>query len=112
MQSEALVNLMIKSCDNKNAENIMKFDVTDTSSVTDYYIICHGHSDRQVQAIADEVKEASTDNNLHTVTEGYREGKWILVDVNNVIVHIFHKPERDYYNLERLFKNGEHVDVS
>lgn len=111
MQSEVLVNLMIESCDNKNAENIMKFDVTDTSSVTDYYIICHGDSDRQVQAIADGVKESSADNSLDTITEGYREAKWILVDINNVIVHIFHKPERDYYNLERLFKNGEHVEV-
>ncbi|WP_411844247.1 ribosome silencing factor [Salinicoccus sp. HZC-1] len=111
MKSEQLVQLMIEACDDKRAEDIMKFDVTGTSSVTDYYIICHGTSDRQVQAIADEVKEVSRNNSIEAVVEGYREAKWILCDVNNVVVHVFHKPEREYYNLERLFKNGEHVEV-
>jgi len=45
------------------------------------------------------------------VVEGYREAKWILCDIDNVVIHVFHKPERDYYNLERLFQNGEHVEV-
>lgn len=111
METKQLVQLMIEACDNKRAENIMKFDVTGSSSVTDYYIICHGTSDRQVQAIADEIKELAGDNDIEAVVEGYREAKWILCDVNNVVVHVFHKPERDYYNLERLFKNGEHVEV-
>ncbi|AKG73942.1 ribosome silencing factor [Salinicoccus halodurans] len=111
MKSVQLVQLMIEACDDKRAEDIMKFDVTGSSSVTDYYIICHGTSDRQVQAIADEIKEVAKDNDIEAVVEGYREAKWILCDVNNVVVHVFHKPEREYYNLERLFKNGEHVEV-
>lgn len=111
MKSVQLLQLMIEACDDKRAEDIMKFDVTGSSSVTDYYIICHGTSDRQVQAIADEIKEVAKDNDIDAVVEGYREAKWILCDVNNVVVHVFHKPEREYYNLERLFKNGEHVEV-
>lgn len=111
MKSEQLVQLMIEACDDKRAENIMKFDVTGSSSVTDYYIICHGTSDRQVQAIADEIKDIAKDNDIEAVVEGYKEAKWILCDVNNVVVHVFHKPEREYYNLERLFKNGEHVEI-
>lgn len=111
MENEQLVQLMIEACDGKSAENIMKFDVTESSSVTDYYIICHGTSDRQVQAIADGIKDTAKENDIETIVEGYSEAKWILCDVNNVVVHIFHKPEREYYNLERLFKNGEHVEV-
>ncbi len=111
MKSGQLVQLMIEACDDKRAENIMKFDVTGSSSVTDYYIICHGTSDRQVQAIADEIKDVAKDNDIEAVVEGYKEAKWILCDVNNVVVHVFHKPEREYYNLERLFKNGEHVEI-
>jgi len=111
MQSEELLQLMIGACDDKRAEDIMKFNVTETSSVTDYYIICHGTSDRQVQAIADEIKEVAKDHGIEPVVEGYREAKWILCDIENVVIHVFHKPERDYYNLERLFQNGEHVEV-
>jgi ribosome-associated protein len=51
------------------------------------------------------------ENNLDFLVEGYKDAKWVLLDVNNVVVHVFHKPERDYYNLERLFKHGERVEV-
>ena len=111
MDTEHLVNMLIEACDNKRAEEIMKFDVSDTSSVTDCYLICHGNSDRQVQAIADEIKEQAKEQDIEALVEGYREAKWILCDLNDVIVHVFHRPEREYYNLERLFKNGEHVDT-
>lgn len=110
MNSEALLELMVEACDNKRAEDIMTFDVKETSSVTDFYIICHGNSDRQVQAIADEIKDQAKEQDIEPLVEGYREAKWILCDLNNVVVHVFHRPEREYYNLERLFKNGEHVD--
>jgi ribosome-associated protein len=111
MKSEALLEMMVDACDNKRAEDIMTFDVKDTSSVTDFYVICHGNSDRQVQAIADEIKEQAKEQDIEALVEGYREAKWILCDLNDVIIHVFHRPEREYYNLERLFKNGEHVDT-
>lgn len=111
MDTEHLVNMLIEACDNKRAEEIMKFDVSETSSVTDCYLICHGNSDRQVQAIADEVMDVCKENDLDFLVEGYKDAKWILLDVNNVVVHVFHKPEREYYNLERLFKHGERVEV-
>lgn len=111
MDTEQLVNMLIEACDNKRAEEIMKFDVSDTSSVTDCYLICHGNSDRQVQAIADEVMDVCKENDMDLLVEGYKDAKWILLDANNVVVHVFHKPERDYYNLERLFKYGERVEV-
>lgn len=110
MNSEALLDSMVEACDNKRAEDIMTFDVKETSTVTDYYIICHGNSQRQVQTIADEIKDQAKDLEIEPLVEGYSEGKWILCDMNNVIIHVFFGPEREYYNLERLFKNGEHID--
>ena len=94
MNSEALLEKMVEACDDKRAEDIMTFDVKETSTVTDYYIICHGNSGRQVQTIADEIKDQAKDLDIEPL----------------VIIHVFHGPEREYYNLERLFKNGEHID--
>lgn len=111
MSTEELLNKMIKACDDKHAEDIMKFDVSETSSVCDYYLICHGNSDRQVQAIADEIKEVARDSNIEPLIEGYKDAKWVLCDLNSVIIHVFYKPEREYYNLERLFTNGEYVEI-
>ena len=110
MNSETLLEKMVEACDDKRAEDIMTFDVKETSTVTDYYIICHGNSGRQVQTIADEIKDQAKELDIEAFVEGYNEGKWILCDLNNVIVHVFHGPEREYYNLERLFRNGEHID--
>lgn len=110
MTSKELLEVLKEACDDKKAEDILSFDVSATSSVTDYYIICHGGSDRQVQAIADSVLEVARSHGYEPLLEGYREAKWVLVDVEDVIVHIFVKPERSYYNLERLFTSGEKLE--
>lgn len=107
MTSKELLEILVEACDDKRADDIVTFDVKETSSVTDYYIICHAGSDRQVQAIADHVMEVSKEHGKDVLVEGMKEGKWVLVDVEDVIVHIFLKPERSYYNLERLFTSGE-----
>lgn len=111
MNSLELLEIMIDACDQKRAENIMKFDVRENSTVCDYYIICHANSDRQVQAIVDEIKDVSRDNDIEPLVEGYNEAKWVLCDLNSVVIHVFHKPARDYYNLERLFTEGEYVEA-
>lgn len=110
MTSKELLELLKEACDDKRADDILSFDVRESSSVTDYYIICHGGSDRQVQAIADNVAEVAEAEGYQPITEGYREAKWILVDVDDVIVHVFLRPERSYYNLERLFTSGEKIE--
>lgn len=110
MTSKELLEILKDACDDKRADEIVSFNVKETSSVTDYYIICHGASDRQVQAIADNVVEVSKSHGFEPLIEGYREAKWVLVDVDDVIVHIFLRPERSYYNLERLFTSGEKIE--
>lgn len=111
MDSKELLDKLTEAVDDKKAYDIRTFDVRETSSVSDYVIICHGTSDRQVKAITDEVQEVAEELNIETHTEGYREGKWVLVDVDDVIVHVFMKTEREYYNLERLFYEGEAIEV-
>lgn len=106
MQSKELMQMMADACDDKRAADIKIYDVKETSPVTDYFIICHGNSERQVQAISDEVREKAHENGLDIKIEGQKAGKWILCDVGDVIVHIFLKTEREYYNLERLFKDA------
>jgi len=106
MHSKELMELMAEACDDKRAADIKIYDVKETSPVTDYFIICHGNSERQAQAISDEVRDAAHKNGLDIKIEGQKQGKWILCDVGDVIIHIFLKPEREYYNLERLFKDA------
>lgn len=106
MESKELLDLMVEACDDKRAEDITVFDVKETSPVTDYFVICNGSSERQTQAISDEIREVAHKNNLDIKIEGQKEGKWILCDVGDVIVHVFIKTEREYYNLERLFKDS------
>lgn len=111
LKSKTLLDLAIDAVDGKRAEDIRVFDVRESSTIADYVFICHGSSDRQVKAIAGALEALAEDNDLQVSVEGSREGKWILVDLGDVIAHIFTKVEREYYNLERLYYDGEAVEL-
>ncbi|PLR78088.1 ribosome silencing factor [Bacillus sp. V3-13] len=102
-EREVLVTA-VKAADDKGAEDIVVLNMKGVSLVADYFIICHGNSDKQVQAIAREMKE-KVEELGHSVKrmEGFDEAKWVLVDLGDVVAHIFHRDERSYYNLERLW---------
>ena len=76
------------------------------SDMTDYFIVCHGNNERQVQSIARAVKDAANEAEIVKRMEGFNEARWILIDLANVVVHVFHKDERDYYNLEKLYRDA------
>ncbi|TDM04398.1 ribosome silencing factor [Macrococcus carouselicus] len=110
MDSKQLLELAFKACDDKKAEEIIGIDVKEISGITDYYVICHANSDRQVQAIAREVKDQAEKNGIDVgKLEGFNEAQWVLVDLDDVVVHVFHKEERGYYNLERLYRDAEFI---
>ncbi|SHG70858.1 ribosome silencing factor [Virgibacillus chiguensis] len=111
MQNERVVQLAARACDDKRAENIIALDMNGVSLIADYFLICHGNNERQVQAIARGIKEKMEENNIpvHRL-EGFEQARWILVDVGDVVCHVFHKDERSYYNLERLW--GDAVTYS
>ncbi|KAA1040051.1 ribosome silencing factor [Macrococcus equipercicus] len=111
MDSKQLLEVAAKACDDKRAEEILAIDVKTISGITDYFLICHANSDRQVQAIAREVKDQAHKNGLDVNRlEGFNEARWVLIDLGDVVVHVFHKEERGYYNLERLYRDAEFIE--
>ena len=75
--------------------------------MTDYFVVTHGNNERQVQAIARAVKEVANEQNIEVKRmEGYNEARWILIDLADVVVHVFHKDERNYYNIEKLYQDA------
>ncbi|KOO43851.1 ribosome silencing factor [Priestia koreensis] len=113
MQEREILTLVAKAADDKRAEDVIALNMQGVSLVADYFVICHGNSDKQVQAIAREIKEKAHENELNVKRiEGLEEARWVLVDLGDVVAHIFHKDERDYYKLERLWGDAPHVDLS
>ncbi|WP_102263658.1 ribosome silencing factor [Mesobacillus jeotgali] len=104
MSERELLLTAVKAADDKRAEDIMVLNMKGISLIADYFVICHGNSDKQVQAIAREIREKAEEHgyNLRRM-EGFDEARWVLIDIGDVVVHVFHKEERSYYNLERLW---------
>jgi ribosome-associated protein len=87
-------------------------EVKNLSSFTDYFVISSGNSDRQVQAIASHIEEKLGKQGFHPLgIEGKREGRWVLLDYGDVIIHIFYHPIRDFYDLERLWSDAPRVEL-
>lgn len=101
---KSLVELAYKAADDKRAEDIVVLNMQGVSLLADYFLICHANSDRQVQAIAKELAEQANIAGYDVKRlEGFDDARWILVDMGDVVAHVFHKDERAYYNLERLW---------
>ncbi|MCP3742614.1 ribosome silencing factor [Rossellomorea sp. BNER] len=112
MNEQNLIQLAYEAADDKRAEDIVVLDMKGISLIADYFLICHGNSDKQVQAIAREIKEKADEFGLTVKRlEGFDEARWVLVDLGDVVAHIFHKEERSYYNLERLWGDATFVDM-
>jgi ribosome silencing factor RsfS/YbeB/iojap len=96
----------------KKAENVKLLDLTNISGFTDYFLICSGMSDRQVQAIADSVGNVLEVNGYKLLSaEGFNEGRWVLMDFGDVVVHVFLDALREYYDLENLWKDAPKVKI-
>lgn len=86
----------------------MILDVSEQLVITDHFLICSGNTDRQVRTIADEIERVlvSEKGVKPYRREGQREGRWVLLDYVDFVVHVFHKEDRDYYDLERLWSDA------
>ncbi|HEX7063859.1 MAG TPA: ribosome silencing factor [Bacillales bacterium] len=112
MTEEDLALLTVRTADDKRAENIVVLNMKGISLITDYFMICHGNSEKQVQAIARAIKETAGEQNIPVKRlEGFDSGRWVLVDLENVIVHIFHKEEREHYQLEKLWGDAPTLNL-
>lgn len=109
---EKELTIILKACDTKKAYEFALIDISKLTTVTDFFIVCSGNNEKQTVAIADEIiREMSKENILVHHKEGYETGRWILLDYGFAIVHIFHKDERAFYNLESLWEDGVNIDV-
>ena len=107
------MELAVKAADSKRAEDIVALDVQEISLLADYFVICHGNSDKQVGAIVDAIDAAASENGVTTNRiEGKESGKWVLVDLGDVVIHVFHASERSFYNLEKLWSDAPLVDLT
>jgi ribosome-associated protein len=104
MNSEEWVKYLAETADDKKAQDLVMLKMQGISIIADYFIICHGDSGKQVQAISTALRKAAEEKGLtiHRM-EGYDQARWVLIDFGDVVVHVFHKDERDYYQLEKLW---------
>ena len=93
---------------NKKAEDIVAIPVGDKTIIAEWFIVCEGNTGTQVKAICDELEEKEKELGLELQRkEGYSEGRWIVLDYGDILVHIFHKEERKYYNIEYLWDTDQ-----
>ena len=96
----------------KLAEDIVALDVSETLVITDVFLLCSAANDRQVKAIVDGIEARLDEMDVDPVRrEGEREGRWILLDYIDLVVHVQHSDERSYYGLERLWKDGARIPL-
>ncbi|HCY7371445.1 ribosome silencing factor [Staphylococcus aureus] len=107
MNSQELLAIAVDAIDNKKGEDTISLEMKGISDMTDYFVVTHGNNERQVRAIARAVKEVANEQNIEVKRmEGYNEARWILIDLADVVVHVFHKDERNYYNIEKLYQDA------
>ncbi|MCO6541704.1 MAG: ribosome silencing factor [Lactobacillus sp.] len=109
MNSKEIMQAAVKAAADKRAENIIVLDMQQTSLMADYFVIASATSQRQVQAIVDNITEQSESVNH---VEGQKDSPWILVDMGDVIVHVFTQEAREFYKIESLWSDVPTVDVT
>ena len=99
-----LQQMVVSAATDKKASDIIILDLRNRTDLTDYFMICSGRSKVQVQAIADGIQERSYNSPYKVYTiEGYSTGQWIILDMGDMMVHVFHEETRSHYDLERLW---------
>lgn len=112
MQTIDLVKKIVEALEDKKAEDITVLDIGGVSSIADYFIIANGNNANQLTAMEDAVDEAMYTNGVHQKqVEGRSNSTWILMDYQDIIVHLFSKEDRQFYDLDRIWRDGKVVDV-
>ncbi len=101
-----LVEVAARAASDKLATNILAFDVSDQLAITDAFLLASASNDRQVKAIVDEIEDKRREVGAKPIRrEGQREGRWVLLDYGEIVVHVQHEEERAFYALERLWRD-------
>lgn len=112
LESSQLTNRITELIFNKKGYDVNILDLRNLTTITDYFVICSGDSDTQVKAIADEIDKKLRDDGIKPWhTEGYQALNWVLIDCVDVVIHIFKKETREFYNLEKLWGDAPTIHV-
>ena len=113
LTAKEITEIVAKALDSKKGQEIKALHTADLTSLAEYFVICSGSSSTQIKALSEAVEKALDEagEQVHHV-EGHRSGTWILMDYSCVIVHIFTEETRQFYDLERLWRDAEEVDLS
>lgn len=112
METLDLVKKVVAALEDKKAEDITVIDIHGVSSIADYFVIANGSNANQLAAMQDAVDEAMYTNGVHSKqVEGNSNSTWILMDYQDIIVHLFSKEDRLFYDLERIWKDGTIIDI-
>lgn len=112
-RSNEIAKHIYKAIKGKTEEDIKVLNVTDITTLADIFLIVTAQNTRAVAAIADEIEDKLKEEDYQLIgKEGYHTARWVLLDYNGVIVHIFHKEEAEFYNLDKLWNDGEIMDLS
>ena len=112
MEIKDIVKTAVKAIDSKKGENIEVIGITDLTILADYFVIATGTSSTQVKALAEEVEYKLS---LEGVQPHHIEGEktpWVCLDYGSVVIHIFYKDQRDFYQLERLWEDRQKIDIA
>jgi ribosome-associated protein len=108
--AKKMVKLAYEALDEKKGEDIQIIEIKDISIIADYFIIANGTNASQVDALVNSVTDKLAKNGFETKrVEGIRSASWILMDYGDVVVHIFSKEDRLFYNLERIWRDGKTI---
>ena len=113
MTPKELAIIAAKALDEKKGKEISAIEITDLTTIADYFVIASGTSNTQINALSGAVekalKEQAGEDPLRR--EGYRDGTWVLLDYGCIVVHIFSQEAREFYSLERLWGDGKPMDL-
>ena len=102
-----------KALDEKKGAAISAVEITDLTSLADYFVFATGSSNTQINALCGAVEKAMDEKGVPVLRrEGYRDGTWVLLDYGDIVVHVFSPEAREFYSLERLWSDGKPVDLS
>lgn len=113
LTAEEKTTVSTRAAADRKAMDPVVLDMHAISSITDYFLICSGGSNRQVQAIADAIDNQLSKQGVSSLgVEGYKEARWILMDYGDVIVHVFTQDTREFYDLEGLWSDAPKIQVT
>ena len=107
-----MLKLVVSALEDKKARDIDVLDISELTSLGDYFVICTCSSNVQVRACVDNVEEKLNEIGVTSIhKEGYTGGSWVLMDVNGIIVHVMQEQTREFYSLERLWDDAKKVEI-